>query len=332
MPDRPHPYKIVGEFLNGFLRVEALAAAFELGVIAALEQRAPASTETLAQSLSVDRTHLQILLDMLTHDGVLEKSAAGVALTDKFRTALTYRDLLDVRMEFARLARRALFDNYALSIRDPFRFQGRLHDFKFYPMPDYTPAIRKATEIWVRFISTFTRYAAPVCLAHHDFGRYARVLDVGGNNGELALQMCRKHPNVHVTIFDIPVVADIGSERVAAEGLSDRISFVKGDAKLEPLPGGFDAVVFSTVLTDHTAENVDLFLGKVPAPNPAPTGDLGARSATCARQLPRVGHDLSVHLDGEAPDRPVDAVRRGRGCDIASGTPDDIHFSHHGQR
>ena len=130
-----------------------------------------------------------------------------------------------------------MFDNYALA---PIRFAcGRLHDFKFHTRLHAGHPQGEAESI--RFISTFTRYAAPVCLAHHDFGRYARVLDVGGNNGELALQMCRKHPNVHVTIFDIPVVADIGSERVAAEGLSDRISFVKGDAKLEPLPGGFDA-------------------------------------------------------------------------------------------
>src|SRR5262245_27518876 len=223
MPGPPHPYKIVGEFLNGYLRVEALAAAFQLGIIGALEPGSVASADALAKSLSLDRLHLQILLDILTHDGVLQKGSDGFSLSERFRGALAYRDLLEVRMEFARLARRALFDNYALSVRDPFRYQGRLHDFKFHPMPDYTPSVRQATEVWVRFISTFTRYAAPCFLARHDFGCYATVLDVGGNNGELALQLCRAYPRLQVTIFDIPVVSDIGNERVAAAGLADRI-------------------------------------------------------------------------------------------------------------
>src|SRR4051812_40499788 len=127
----PHPYKVVAPFLDGFLRTEALAAAFELGIIQALESDRAASTAALAERLSLDPFHLQILLDILTHDGVLQTDRDGVLLADGFRAALAYRDLLEVRMEFGRLHRRTVMDNYAASIRDPYRNQGRLHQFKF---------------------------------------------------------------------------------------------------------------------------------------------------------------------------------------------------------
>src|SRR4051794_2816402 len=129
MNDPLHPYKVVAPFLDGFLRTEALAAAFELGIIRALEPDAVAAPAALATRLSVDPFHLQILLDILCHDGVLQKGPDGVSLADGFRAALVFRDLLEVRMEFGRRHRRTVMDNYAASIRDPYRNQGRLHQF-----------------------------------------------------------------------------------------------------------------------------------------------------------------------------------------------------------
>lgn len=330
MSGAPHPYKIVGQFLNGFLRVETLSAAFELGIIDALAGGPASETDALATALSLDPLHLQILLDILTHDGVLEKGPEGVTLSESLRAALAYRDLLEVRMEFARRARRAMFDNYALSVRDPFRYQGRLHEFKFHPMPDYSPSVRAATEVWVRFISTFTRYAAPRLLERHDFSGYRHLLDIGGNNGELAIQMCRRHPNLRVTIFDIPVVCDLGIETVASAGFGDRISFVKGDAKLDPLPGNVDAAVFSTVLTDHTAENVDLFLAKAYRAV-KPGADLVIWEP-CMPDLVRDGFaeadmDLFPFISTWGPpDRYEEAVRRAGFRDIRIGADDEIRF------
>src|SRR5690242_12179162 len=95
-----HPYKVVAPFLDGFLRTEALAAAFELGVIGTLEPGGAMTTAALATRLSADPFHLQILLDILCHDGVLDKGPDGVSLAKGFRAALAFRDLLEVRMEF----------------------------------------------------------------------------------------------------------------------------------------------------------------------------------------------------------------------------------------
>jgi SAM-dependent methyltransferase len=158
-----------------------------------------------------------------------------------------------------------MFEFYARSVQDPFQYQGRLHAFKFDTRRDYPESVRTATREWVRFISTYTRYSGPRLFERHDFSAYGRLLDVGGNNGELAIQACRRHLNLRVTVFDIPVVCDLGAEHVAAAGLSSRIEFVKGDLRADALPAGFDAVVCSSFLHDHGDEAVQQFLGKIHA-------------------------------------------------------------------
>jgi ubiquinone/menaquinone biosynthesis C-methylase UbiE len=76
------------------------------------------------------------------------------------------------------------------------------------------------------------------------------MLDIGGNSGEFALQVCRRVPAMRATVFDLPLVCRIGREHVARAPEADRISFASGNALTDPLPGGFDLVTFKSVLHD----------------------------------------------------------------------------------
>jgi ubiquinone/menaquinone biosynthesis C-methylase UbiE len=76
------------------------------------------------------------------------------------------------------------------------------------------------------------------------------MLDVGGNSGEFVLQVCKRYPDLQGTVFDLPVVCDIGREHVGLEPEAGRITFVKGNALVDPLPTGFDVVAFKSMLHD----------------------------------------------------------------------------------
>jgi len=261
-PPAIHPFRIIEPFLDGFLRTEALSAALLLGVIDALAT-APAPVATLADALHIDRTQLEMLTGMLVQHGVLEHDDTGLSLSDRFRHALRYRDLLEVRIDFARRVRRTMLDYFTLSVRDPRQYQRKLVNFyKFDTRREYPESVADMTRAFVRHMSTYTRYCAPVLLARHDFSGYRRVLDIGGNNGETAIQLCRKHPQAQVTILDLPAVCDLGIEHVGAAGLSDRITFQKTDARVAPFPDGFDAAIFSSVLHDHEEPVIAQLLAK----------------------------------------------------------------------
>ena len=116
------------------------------------------------------------------------------------------------------------------------------------PVPP--PNNRARTRRWTRLTTALTRYEARVAIANHDFSAHQRILDIGGNTGEFALQICKAHPHLLATVFDLPVVCQIGREHLAPEPESSRISFLAGDALRDKLPGGFDLVIFKSMLHD----------------------------------------------------------------------------------
>ena len=80
-------------------------------------------------------------------------------------------------------------------------------------------------------------------------GEYKTVVDVGGAQGGLLVQVCLAHPHLAGTNFDLPVVGPIFEEYVAAHGLEDRLSFQPGDFFNEPLPSA-DVITMGHILHD----------------------------------------------------------------------------------
>src|SRR3954451_14598237 len=81
-----------------------------------------------------------------------------------------------------------------------------------------------------------------------------RLLDVGGGDGTMALQLYRSFPRLIITVFNMPQPADMVQELAANNGAWDRVGAIAGDFRTDPLPGGNDAVMFSRVLADWPPE------------------------------------------------------------------------------
>jgi hypothetical protein len=69
-----------------------------------------------------------------------------------------------------------------------------------------------------------------------DFSRYDTMLDIGGADGWLSVQVCLKHTEIRCITLDLPPVAPLAQARIAAFGLSDRIEFVGADFLKEEWP------------------------------------------------------------------------------------------------
>jgi ubiquinone/menaquinone biosynthesis C-methylase UbiE len=82
-----------------------------------------------------------------------------------------------------------------------------------------------------------------------DLTGYKHLLDVGGGTGAFGIMLCRRFPQLHVTVMDFPNVTKVGSELVAQAGLTDRIDFLDGDALVDPWPNSQDAVLMSYFLS-----------------------------------------------------------------------------------
>ena len=249
-------------YMADMVGARALASAFELGVIDALLAR-PRSSAELRQQTKMDERGLALLLGMLGANQVVEAQGGQYALAAGFRTALVYRDLMVEKLAFANLVAPDFTELLSVLLADPPGFLARarlLRLFSYQRGIEATPENVAATQRWMRITTALTKYEAAACIAHYDFSRHRKQLDVGGNSGEFVLRVCRQHAQLRATVYDLPVVCGIGEKHVAREPEGERIAFAHAPAAGVELPGGHDLVSFKSMLHDWPDAQMHAFL------------------------------------------------------------------------
>ncbi len=92
-------------------------------------------------------------------------------------------------------------------------------------------------------------------------------MDVGGGTGAFLEAVARRHPELRLTLADLPAVTESAARRLASRGLAGRIEVVAADFRAA-LPAGADAVSLVRVLYDHDDAAVATLLSRVRAALP----------------------------------------------------------------
>ena len=275
---RPHPmtstdFLIIEPFLHDAIQARTLQAAFELGVIDALESNVCLSESQLLRGRSCDAAGGRFLLQVLARSGVVQLKNESVQLTESFRSALRFRDLLLTKLQFSELVAADFFNRMPQLLSSPDEF---METSKLFELFDYgrcfevTPQNCLQAARWMKLTTTLTRYEAPACVESFDFSVHQRMLDLGGNSGEFAIQVCRRTPSLQACVADLPVVCHVGTRHVAEQQMSDRIQFHPLNFTQDQIPDGYDLVTCKSVLHDWPAEYATHIIGSVF--NALPTG------------------------------------------------------------
>jgi hypothetical protein len=86
-----------------------------------------------------------------------------------------------------------------------------------------------------------------------DFSRYRTLCDVGGATGQLSMFVARKHPHMTCVSADLPEATRIAERKIAAAGLSERVSARSIDFFADPLPRA-DVITMGMILHDWNLE------------------------------------------------------------------------------
>jgi SAM-dependent methyltransferase len=258
------PIRQVDRFLETEIEARALAMAFSRGLVDRMVGGQATARSELHRLARMPEAAFSLLVQLLAGNDVV-RGEDPIRLSPGFREALAYRDLLEAKLWFANLVApdvHALFPEL-LSDVPAFMAQARVFElFRYDRCVTVTPENLAATARWVGYTTTLTRYEAKACLDRLDLAGHRHVMDVGGNSGEFVRQICQRYPAMKATVFDLPVVCELGRRHVSTSPQAGRIAFVDGDLRNDPLPAGHDVIGFKSVLHDWPEHDAGAFIGK----------------------------------------------------------------------
>jgi SAM-dependent methyltransferase len=83
----------------------------------------------------------------------------------------------------------------------------------------------------------------------HDFGRYARVLDVGGGYGGALAALLKRYSGMRGRVFDLPYLEIGASRHLHNSGVAERARFEAGDFFVS-VPPGYDCYLLKYIVHD----------------------------------------------------------------------------------
>ncbi len=90
-------------------------------------------------------------------------------------------------------------------------------------------------------------------MAAYDFSGYKTIADIGGGQGSLITTILKAYPDASGILFDMPVVAESGRERIRAQHLEERCEVV-GGSFFDEVPAGADAYILKWIIHDWEEE------------------------------------------------------------------------------
>lgn len=244
----------------GFWASKTLLTAIELGLFTELSD-GPLRAEQLTARLKLHGRGARDFFDALVSLGMLERDRElyrNTAETDRFlvRGKLSY---LGGMLE---MANERLYPFWG-SLTEGLQTGQPQNEMKtggaglfesVYGSPD-------RLRLFLGAMTGLSMGASQAIAAKFPWKNHKRVVDVGGAQGGLLVQLCLAHPHLTGTNFDLPIVGPIFEEYAGSNGLSDRLKFTPGNFFEEPLPSA-DVITMGHILHDWNLDEKRMLLEK----------------------------------------------------------------------
>jgi len=272
----------VSEIAFGFMGSKALFAALEAGVFSVLADGAKTPAD-LARDTPLDADRAETLLTALAGLGLVTSEAGQFANSPAAETFLVKGAKYD-------------FGDY-LRLQVGQQMYGLLDQIDDALMGTLSPDATASYADWFSDPEEARLYSASQhagslgparqLIKRVDLSGAKTLLDVGGGTGAFAITLCKAFPDLSATIVDFPNVAALGRDYVRKAGISDRITYVEGNALETAWPEGQDVILMSYLFSGVPGESHDGLVARA-FDHLAPGGRI-------------LIHDFVVHADRTGP-------------------------------
>jgi demethylspheroidene O-methyltransferase len=247
-PIANHHASALFDLCAGFVYAQVLAACIQLKLFDALSER-PRTPDRLAAECAMPVEAMRRLLAAAVALGLLAERSGGRYGLGMLGAALRGNPGIAAMVEHHAM----LYDD----LRDPvalLRGGGatKLADYWPYAKTGDAGAVDAASVAgYTTLMSASQGVIAEDILAAYNFGRHKRLLDIGGGDGAFLIAAAPHAPELRLTLFDLPPVAERAAKRFAARGIGERAAALGGNFLQDPLPSGADLITLIRILLDH---------------------------------------------------------------------------------
>lgn len=236
----PHAALLQAAF--GAQSAQILYVAAKLGVADHLRNGRRTAAE-LARTLNVDVRAFQRILRGLVSLDVCDEIEGGqfglTSLGEYLRT--DHPDSVQPRLVLNGEVHYAFWAGILDTVRTGESGSQRLFGMPFYDYLSSNPAVGS---IFDRAMAGTVRHRFRPAVEAYDFGRFGTIVDVGGGNGALMVEILKTYPQPTGIVFDVPRLSERARQTIEAAKLTARCRFLGGNA-FEAVPAGGNAYVLS---------------------------------------------------------------------------------------
>jgi hypothetical protein len=228
----------IARMVGGYQVTQALHVAAVLGIADMLVAEERTSDE-LAEATDTDAASLYRLLRALARAGVFEERGDRRFALTKLGSELRDESVRARLLFVGRPHHWQTWGSLLHSVRTGENAFEKIHGRTVW---DYRAEHTEESQVFDAWMVAQTRATNDAILDGYDFGRFRRVVDVGGGQGAFLAAILTADADLHGTLFDQPHV-------VAGAPEIDRCEIVAGSF-FEEVPTGGDAYVLKSVVHD----------------------------------------------------------------------------------
>jgi acetylserotonin N-methyltransferase len=232
------------------LELACITAGIEVGLFTELDDQ-KRSVLDLSKSLKLFPHALEPLLLNLTQLGFIQKEGDLFSCTQESKILLNsksefYRGDYFVESELSAIEERLI--EFLKTGSAPLLASGK----SFSDMWEKGQMNQTVANGFTGNMHSLMKYTSSLNAKSEEFSKCRELVDVGGGSGAWALALTKIHPDLNVTIFDLPPVLNAAKDILAKEKHehSSRIKFHSGNFFNGELPTTADSFLLSNILHD----------------------------------------------------------------------------------
>ncbi|XP_076603609.1 putative bifunctional dTTP/UTP pyrophosphatase/methyltransferase protein isoform X1 [Chaetodon auriga] len=252
------------ELMDGFKASKALFTASKMRVFDLLHSSPGLEAAQVAQEIKASVKGTECLLEACVSLGLLKSKERMYDNTD-LATCFLRSDApfsLQGYIQHCNNTVWPLFSHLESAVRDG----TNQHEKAFGKKSDdmFQDVFYNSQTVKLRFMNgmhSIARVTGKAVATAFDLSSFKTACDLGGCTGAMAYEFTKAHPQLSVTVFDLPTVVEM-SEHFHPLRTDNRVSFVAGDFFKDELPKA-DLYILARILHDWPDEKVRLLLSKI---------------------------------------------------------------------